>query len=198
MAEITAQLVKQLRERTGAGMMECKKRPGRGRRRPRRSRSRAAQARHRVGQQEGLAHHQAGPDRHVTFTPARSSACWWKSTANPISWRAPTISRNWCTISPCTSPRPIRSSSARKTSPRRRSKRSATSSAPARRRRQAREMWSTRSSKAAWQILRRGLPARAALRQGSHHHRRPADQDQDRQAGREYHRVAVCPLQGGR
>ena len=27
MAEISAQLVKQLRERTGAGMMECKKRP---------------------------------------------------------------------------------------------------------------------------------------------------------------------------
>ncbi len=35
MAEITASLVKQLRERTGAGMMECKKRPGGSQGRPR-------------------------------------------------------------------------------------------------------------------------------------------------------------------
>ena len=33
------------------------------------------------------------------------------------------------------------------------------------------------------QVLRRGLPARAAVRQGSHPHHRPAGQDQDRQAG---------------
>ncbi len=46
-------LVKQLRERTGAGMMECKKRSGRSERRSRRRRKWLAQARHRVGRQEG-------------------------------------------------------------------------------------------------------------------------------------------------
>ena len=35
-------------------------------------------------------------------------AFWWKSTASPISWRARPISRNWCTISRCTSPPPTR------------------------------------------------------------------------------------------
>ncbi len=43
--EISAQLVKQLRERTGAGMMECKKRAGGSQGRPGRSRSGAAQDR---------------------------------------------------------------------------------------------------------------------------------------------------------
>ena len=73
MAEITAQLVKELRERTGAGMMECKSAlkeangdiGGGG--------SRAAEARHRVGGQEVGARHQAGTDRqlHPPRRPAR-------------------------------------------------------------------------------------------------------------------------------
>ncbi len=43
------------------------------------------------------------------------------------------------------------------------------------------------------QVLRRGLPVRAALHQGKHHHHRRCDQDQDRQARREHFRVrASC------
>ena len=38
-----------------------------------------------------------------------------KSTASPISWPARTIFRSWCVILQCISPRPIRSSFAKKT-----------------------------------------------------------------------------------
>ena len=48
------------------------------------------------------------------------------------------------------------------------------------------------------QVLRRGLPLRAALHSREHHHRRRSDQGQDRQAGREHFGLALRPLQGGR
>ena len=48
------------------------------------------------------------------------------------------------------------------------------------------------------QVLRGGLPLRAALHQGRHDHRRAAHRHQDRQDRREHHRVAVRPLQGRR
>ena len=53
MAEITAALVKDLRERTGAGMMECKKALVEAKGDIGEAEVRAAQARHRVGRQEG-------------------------------------------------------------------------------------------------------------------------------------------------
>ena len=53
MAEITAALVKELRERTGAGMMECKKALVEANGDLAEGGSRPAQARHRVGRQEG-------------------------------------------------------------------------------------------------------------------------------------------------
>ena len=74
MAEITAALVKQLRERTGAGMMECKKA--------------LVAANGDIGEAEvvlrkhgiasagkkAVARHQAGTDRHAISTPAASLA----------------------------------------------------------------------------------------------------------------------------
>ena len=65
MAEITAALVKTLRERTGAGMMECKRGSGGGQGRPGRGRGIASQVGDRVGWQEVVARHQAGADRQL-------------------------------------------------------------------------------------------------------------------------------------
>ena len=48
------------------------------------------------------------------------------------------------------------------------------------------------------QVLRGGLPVRAALHQGPDHHRVAAHRDRDRQAGREHLGQALCPLQSGR
>ena len=78
MAEITAALVKQLRERTGAGMMECKKRAHGSERRSRRSGSRAAQARHRVRRQESPPALPSRASSAPTSMQARSWACWSK------------------------------------------------------------------------------------------------------------------------
>ncbi len=198
MAEISAALVKQLRERTGAGMMECKKALQAAKAIWPKPKSCCASAASRRP-----ARRPAAPPSRVwsapTFTPADSSACWWKSTANPISWRAPTISRNWCTISPCTSPPPIRSSSARKTSRQARSIKRRTSSARAR-------LNEGKPEKMVDKIVEGRMNKfyeeicllRAALRQGNDHHRRSAHQDQDRQAGREYLGLPLRPLQSRR
>ena len=64
MAEITTALVKELRERTGAGMMDCKRALARGRRRHRGRDRLAAQEGSGGGRQEGQPGHQRGPDRH--------------------------------------------------------------------------------------------------------------------------------------
>ena len=71
MAEITAQMIKDLRERTGAGMADCKKalteirrRHGEGDRVP-------AQEGDRVRRQEGDAHRLRGDDRAATCTARR-------------------------------------------------------------------------------------------------------------------------------
>ncbi len=132
MAEITAQLVKQLRERTGAGMMECK--------------SALTEAKGDLAEAEvvlrkrGIASAGKKASRTTkqgligTYIHARRAArrAGGSRTANPISWRAPTISRNWCTIWPCTLPPPTRNSSANRMSRPRRSKKRGKSSAPAR------------------------------------------------------------------
>ena len=64
MAEITTALVKELRERTGAGMMDCKRALARGRGRPRGGDRLAAQEGPGGSRQEGQPGHQRGPDRH--------------------------------------------------------------------------------------------------------------------------------------
>ena len=64
MAEITTALVKELRERTGAGMMDCKRALARGRGRHRGGDRLAAQEGSGGGRQEGQPGHQRGPDRH--------------------------------------------------------------------------------------------------------------------------------------
>ena len=48
------------------------------------------------------------------------------------------------------------------------------------------------------EVLRRGVPLPAALREREHAHGGRPDQDQDRQAGREHQRGPLHPLQGGR
>ena len=108
MAEINAQLVKQLRERTGAGMMECKKALVA-------TNGDLAEAEVVLrkqgiagGQQEGMPLHQAGFDWRAHRSGSASWACWWKSIASPISWRAPTIFKRWPRISRRISPRPSR------------------------------------------------------------------------------------------
>ncbi len=72
-------------------------------------------------------------------------------------------------------------------------------SRPRAQRRQAREDGSTRSLKGGEQVLRRGLPLRAALHQGKQYDDRPRpDQGENRQTGRKHFGVALHPFQGGR
>ena len=71
MAEITAALVKDLRERTGAGMMECKKALVEAKAN-RRSRSRAAQAGHRsAGKKSAAPPNRADRQLYPCRRPAR-------------------------------------------------------------------------------------------------------------------------------
>ena len=107
MAEVTAQMVKELRERTGAGMMDCKNALNECQGQPRDRGRHAAQEGPRRGGQEGRPGHGRGRRRLATSTAAARSACWSRSTARPTSWPAPTSSRSWCATSRCTSPPPI-------------------------------------------------------------------------------------------
>ena len=68
MAEITAALVKELREQTGAGMMDCKRALARDRGRPRGRHRLAAQEGSGGRRQEGRPGDQRGPDRHRRST----------------------------------------------------------------------------------------------------------------------------------
>ncbi len=89
---ITAEAVKQLRERTGAGMMECKKALVETKRRPGCGRRAHAQAGPRQGRQEGGAHRGRGRRRHRDARPTAARPPWSRSTARPISSRASRIS----------------------------------------------------------------------------------------------------------
>ena len=86
---ISAEIVRKLREETGAGMMDCKsalvEANGRHRRRPARSCARRASPpppRRRAAPRPTAS---SAP----TSTRARRSACWSRSTARPTSWRRP-------------------------------------------------------------------------------------------------------------
>ena len=199
MAEITAALVKdtpRAHRRGNDGMQEG---PGGSQGRYRRSGSGSAQARHRVGRQEGLARHQTGSDRHLhpPRRPARRAGGSQLRVA--ISWRAPTISRNWCTMSPCTSRRPTRASSARKTSPRtcwrrRRTSQRARALAEGKPEKMLDKIVEGRMAKFYEEVCLLDQPfvKEATLTVG------PVGQDQDRQTGREHQHFALRPLQSRR
>ena len=94
MAEITSALVKELRERTGAGMMDCKRALAEV--------EGDLEAASDWLRKKGLAAaakkvepgHQRGPDRH---DPDRHApAPWSRSTPRPISSPATRTSRSWC------------------------------------------------------------------------------------------------------
>ena len=97
--EITANAVKELRERTGVGMMECKKAL---RRRAatwaRRRRSCASGARR--GRQEGRPRRRRGNDRGRDRGRREQRPAASRSTARPISPPATRTSRRWCGMRP--------------------------------------------------------------------------------------------------
>ena len=116
MADISAELVKELRERTGAGFMDCKRaltdadgdldkaaaHPARARASPRpRRRPTATPAR---------------ASSRATSTPAAASACSSRSTARPTSSPAPTSSRSSSATSRSRSPASRRCTSTRSAS----------------------------------------------------------------------------------
>ena len=108
MAEITAGLVKELREHTGAGNDGVQEGADRGRRRPEQGRGAAAHQERHQGEQGGGPHRRRRRDRRVTCRPTASSARWSKSTARPTSSRRTTISRvrrsRWPSSSPTQQP----------------------------------------------------------------------------------------------
>ena len=80
--EITATLVKELRERSGAGMMECKKALTENKGDIDAAAGVAAQDRPRQGRQEAAA---ASPLRAASPPPpAATPPCWSKSTGNRL------------------------------------------------------------------------------------------------------------------
>ena len=93
MAEITAALVKQLREQTGAGMMDCKEALDRDRRRPRGRGRLAAQEGSGGGRQEGGPRGLRGPDRRSSSRPRRGAMV--EINRRPISSPATRPSRTW-------------------------------------------------------------------------------------------------------
>ena len=90
---ITAKDVSELRQRTGAGMMDCKKALEETERRHGQSRRVAAQEGHRARREARRARGVRRHDRAATSTTTASSACWSSSTARPTSSRATTTSR---------------------------------------------------------------------------------------------------------
>ena len=100
MADISAELVKELRERTGAGFMDCKRaldETDGDLDKADRAPARAGPGR---GGQEGRPRRPRGPRRRATSTPAAASACSSRSTARPTSWPAPTSSSSSSATSP--------------------------------------------------------------------------------------------------
>ena len=87
-------LVKELREKTGVGMMDCKKALDRDQRRHRSRHRLAAQEGPLQGRQEGRSHRRRGPRRRHRLGPHRRASP--RSTRRPISSPATTSSRKWC------------------------------------------------------------------------------------------------------
>ena len=87
---ITAEMVKKLRDQTGAGMMECKARADRGERRFRGSEHDPPQARSGDRREKGRPRRARGSDRAQPVGRPFAPVSSWKSTASPTSSRAPT------------------------------------------------------------------------------------------------------------
>ncbi len=160
---------------------------------------RPAQARHGVRRQEGVAHHQRGCGRHLHPRRAAKSASCSSSTASPTSSPAPKISRSSSATSPCTLPPPTRATSAAKKSPSPTLTAKRTSSSPSPRcHRQAGAVVGQDRRRQDGEVLRRSLPARSALHQGSSPDDLAAHCHQGRQARRKHLRPPLRPLQGRR
>ena len=101
---ITAKQVKELRDRTGAGMMDCKTALAGDRRRHRQGRRAAARPPRRQGPQARRPRGHRGHRRSPTSTPTARSACSSRSTATPTSSPATRTSSRSPATSRCTSP----------------------------------------------------------------------------------------------
>ena len=194
MADITAEAVKELRERTGAGFMDCKQRP---RRRPtatstRPSRCCASRASPRPRRRPAAT--PARASSRATSTPAAASACSSRSTARPTSSPAPTSSRSSSATSRSRSPGSPRCTS------------TSTRSRPTSSRPRRPSSWPTRRVQKKPENIREqivegqlkkwyrgGLPLRAAVpRRGAHRPR--ADHREDRHDRREHPGPPLHPL----
>ena len=100
MADISAELVKELRERTGAGFMDCKRALDETDGDLDKAVVAAARAGPRRRGQEGRPRRPRGPRVAATSTPAAGSACSSRSTARRTSSPAPTSSRSSSATSP--------------------------------------------------------------------------------------------------
>ena len=136
MAEITAAMVKELRDATGAGMMDCKRRPGRGGRRHGARQGDPPREGPRERREAGRPQRRPGRHRLLRALQQDRGRRWSRSTARRTSSRTPTSSSSSRRTSRCTSraPRP-RAGSRATTSRRRCSTRSGGS--PRRRRKEA-------------------------------------------------------------
>ncbi len=85
MAEINAKLVKELRDRTGAGMMDCKKALAGGRRRPRQGGGDPSDEGAGLGGRAARIARRTRGSSRPTSTSTTPSARWWRSTARRTS-----------------------------------------------------------------------------------------------------------------
>ncbi len=76
--EISAKLVKELRDRTGAGMMECKKALMEAKGNLAEAEIYPAQSGYHQGRQQEPRAPRGRASSAATFIPARNWACWWK------------------------------------------------------------------------------------------------------------------------
>ena len=198
MAEITAALVKDLRERTGAGMMECKRALveakgdiGEGEVLLRKWGIASAGKKSQRATQQGLigSYIHAGGQLGVMV----EVNCESDFVARTDDFKE--LVHDVAMHMAAADPRYLRKEDVPEAVL---DKEKEIARARALRRRQAREGARPHRGRPAAEVLRGGLPARPALRQGSHPDHRAAGEDQDRQAGREHRHRALRALQGGR
>ncbi len=190
-------MVKELREKTGVGHDEVQEGAGRGRRRPGRGREAPAQAGRGDGRQEGRPGHRRGLVDSYIHTGGKIGVLLEVNCETDFAARSDDFQAGART-SPCTSPPPPRASSRREDVPeevladeREIAREQALKTG------QARERSSRRSSTARSKVLRRDLPAGAAVRQGSGQDRRAAGHRRRGQDRREHPGPPFRPLRPG-
>ena len=191
--DISAQAVKELREKCGAGMMDCKRAleetDGDIDEAVTLLRKKGMAAR----RQEGVPGRQRGTCRLATSTPAARSACWWRSTARPTSWPAPTSSTSSCTMWPCRWPRRRPRGCSARTYPPTWSPRRWTSTWLRPRDRQAGEGGGEDRRGQAEQVVRAGRAAWTSRSSRSRQDRRPTPARTGRQDRREHRKSGASP-----